>query len=142
MQQNDKCDYLDRTAQQLEQEIVELGFGAGSPFFEPYVGDKVEDFRDVERQENVDQRRDIFPKRLAKRMYRSEDFHSIQAEGEKMLIDLLHSKQPGWRICMRDGGHLVGIGLGSRPRTPKRHDHQHGYDGAIKLFKFYFHGFS
>src|SRR5438046_3651975 len=53
VQEDDERDDLDRPVQKTEQQIVQLGFRPGGPFFEPDPRQVIEEFGDVEGQEDV-----------------------------------------------------------------------------------------
>ena len=95
VKKDDEHDNFDRPAQQIEQDVVELGFGFGGQFLEPDASNPIKQLGDREREQDINQRRDIFPNRVTEKAVVIQCRDTIQAEAKIFLVELLRRDQCG-----------------------------------------------
>ena len=117
-----------------------MGLRPGGPFFEPDPRQVIEEFGDVEGQEDVDERRDVFPERLAEDGGGVEHLDPVQEKGQ--VIPFGAGKAP----FGSGGGRSFGVGCACRRRGrvglrqgAGRPEQQHSDPDAKENFKSPFH---
>src|ERR1019366_3889462 len=115
VKEDNKGHHLDRTVQELNQQVIELGLGSGGKVPEPNAGHVVDELGSIKCQQDIDERGDVLPKQLAQHGARLQRPDPIQAKGQIVAIQLLDlSEQPG-DLVGRSGGRQVCSRLSVRP---------------------------
>ena len=123
VQEQHEDHHLDRPAQQLQQKIIQLGLGAGGQPFEPGEGDHVNQLGDIKRQQDVDQRGGIFPKRFAEKRPFAQGRDLIQPKGHVMFVQLFNVPDEGGRLVgSRRRRRWVCRCLSGSPNAPRQRE--------------------
>ena len=64
MEEDDKQDHSERSAQQFDKEVVEDAASASGPGLHAAADQGINNFGDDKRQENIDERSEVLPKRF------------------------------------------------------------------------------
>ena len=113
---------------QVEENIVEFGLGTLGPFHQTGADQEVQKPREEKREQNVDRRCDVLPKRIAKD-WLLERLDPVETEGQPSLVFVADFacyggfSLAGARRGLFDGSRgkigAGGTGLGHRPNRPQ-----------------------